>query len=170
MRLRVSSLQKDSGFVTSDIQSDHSWITAVAPRRLDCGSNGLRRRITLLSLPTRCIIDNMRGTKSFLQFAVVAGFIVSSISIFAQEVPAQSSVHGISETLRSGDSAAALSDQGNDTAARQQATPFDAAAATQAWLDSVPLEKRETPDAYFEGGYWLLFWIFFVPVQFPFLF
>ena len=158
MRLRVSSLQKDSGFVTSDIQSDHSWITAVAPRRLDCGSNGLRRRITLLSLPTRCIIDNMRGTKSFLQFAVVAGFIVSSISIFAQEVPAQSSVHGISETLRSGDSAAALSDQGNDTAARQQATPFDAAAATQAWLDSVPLEKRETSDAYFEGGYWLLLW------------
>src|SRR5215471_18179078 len=104
----------------------------------------------------------MRVTKSLLQFAVVAGFTVWSMPLFAEETPAQSSVHGISETLRSGDSAAALSDQGNDSPARQQATPLDAAAATQAWLDSVPKEKREKSDAYFEGGYWLLLWDYLV--------
>ncbi len=38
--------------------------------------------------------------------------------------------------------------------------PFDPAAATQAWLATVPPEKREKSDAYFEGGYWLILWNF----------
>jgi Zn-dependent protease with chaperone function len=33
---------------------------------------------------------------------------------------------------------------------------LDPAAATQAWLATVPRDKREKSDAYFEGGYWLL--------------
>jgi STE24 endopeptidase len=37
---------------------------------------------------------------------------------------------------------------------------FDPAAATQAWLDTVPAEKRKQSDAYFEGGYWLILWNF----------
>ena len=37
---------------------------------------------------------------------------------------------------------------------------FDPAAATQAWLDTVPADKREKSDRYFEGGYWLLLWNF----------
>ena len=37
---------------------------------------------------------------------------------------------------------------------------FDPAAATQAWLDSVPADKRAKSDAYFEGGYWLILWNF----------
>jgi STE24 endopeptidase len=37
---------------------------------------------------------------------------------------------------------------------------FDPAAATQAWLDTVPLEQRAKSDAYFEGGYWLILWDF----------
>lgn len=36
----------------------------------------------------------------------------------------------------------------------------DAAAATRAWLDTVPADKRARSDAYFEGGYWLLLWNF----------
>ena len=36
----------------------------------------------------------------------------------------------------------------------------DPAAATKAWLDTVPAEKRARSDAYFEGGYWLLLWNF----------
>jgi STE24 endopeptidase len=36
----------------------------------------------------------------------------------------------------------------------------DPAAATQAWLATVPREKREKSDAYFEGGYWLILWNF----------
>jgi STE24 endopeptidase len=37
---------------------------------------------------------------------------------------------------------------------------FDPAAATQAWLASVPAQKRAKSDAYFEGGYWLILWNF----------
>jgi STE24 endopeptidase len=37
---------------------------------------------------------------------------------------------------------------------------LDPAAATQAWLATVPQEKREKSDAYFEGGYWLILWNF----------
>src|SRR5436190_7361153 len=96
--------------------------------------------------------------KFLLRFAVVAGFIAWSTPVFAQEVPAQTSAPVVSETPTSGDTAAAVGHQGNDSPVRQQATPLDAAAATQAWLDSIPREKREKSDAYFEGGYWLLVW------------
>jgi STE24 endopeptidase len=41
---------------------------------------------------------------------------------------------------------------------------FDPAAATAAWLNTVPADKREKSDAYFEGGYWLLLWDFLVSV------
>jgi STE24 endopeptidase len=50
----------------------------------------------------------------------------------------------------------------NDSPALQQSTHLDPAAATQAWLDSVPQDKREKSDAYFEGGYWLLLWDYVV--------
>src|SRR5437016_11537675 len=40
--------------------------------------------------------------------------------------------------------------------------PFDPAEATKAWLATVPADKREKSDAYFEGGYWLLLWNFLV--------
>src|ERR1041384_3571049 len=36
----------------------------------------------------------------------------------------------------------------------------DPGAATKAWLDSVPADKRASSDAYFEGGYWLILWNF----------
>jgi Zn-dependent protease with chaperone function len=36
----------------------------------------------------------------------------------------------------------------------------DPAAATRAWLETVPADKRARSDAYFEGGYWLLLWEF----------
>ena len=35
-----------------------------------------------------------------------------------------------------------------------------AEAATQAYLDTVPADKRARSDAYFEGGYWLILWRF----------
>src|SRR6267378_4292209 len=41
---------------------------------------------------------------------------------------------------------------------------FDPAAATQAWLATVPADKRAKSDAYFEGGYWLILWNFLVNV------
>ena len=39
---------------------------------------------------------------------------------------------------------------------------FDPAAATKAWLDTVPADKRAKSDAYFKGGYWLLLWDFLI--------
>src|SRR5947199_7922892 len=42
----------------------------------------------------------------------------------------------------------------------QNPSTFDPAAATHAWLDTVPADKRAKSDAYFEGGYWLILWNF----------
>ena len=39
---------------------------------------------------------------------------------------------------------------------------MDPAAATQAWLASIPADQRARSDAYFEGGYWLLLWDFLI--------
>ncbi len=93
----------------------------------------------------------MRVNKLSLSFAIVAGFIVAASPIFSEKLPAQTSVQAISNT-------ATFSSPPDDSPATQQVTPLDPAAATQAWLDSVPKEKREKSDAYFEGGYWLLLW------------
>ena len=41
-------------------------------------------------------------------------------------------------------------------------TVTDPAAATRAWLETVPADKRERSDAYFEGGYWLILWNYLV--------
>src|SRR6266700_3122555 len=46
------------------------------------------------------------------------------------------------------------------TAPMQTAKSFDPAAATQAWLATVPADTRKKSDAYFEGGYWLILWNF----------
>src|SRR5437588_1477197 len=46
----------------------------------------------------------------------------------------------------------------------EKAKWFDPAAATQAWLATVPADKRAKSDAYFEGGYWLILWNFLVIV------
>ena len=46
----------------------------------------------------------------------------------------------------------------------EKAKRFDPAAATQAWLATVPADKRAKSDAYFEGGYWLILWNFLVIV------
>lgn len=45
-------------------------------------------------------------------------------------------------------------------AAAQASAHFDAAVATQAWLNTVPASAHARSDAYFEGGYWLMLWDF----------
>ncbi|HSR09235.1 MAG TPA: M48 family metallopeptidase [Bryobacteraceae bacterium] len=45
-------------------------------------------------------------------------------------------------------------------AAPPPATNFDAVAATNAYLATVPADKKARSDAYFEGGYWLILWDF----------
>jgi STE24 endopeptidase len=38
----------------------------------------------------------------------------------------------------------------------------DPAAATRAWLDTIPPDEKARSDAYFEGSYWLILWNFLV--------
>src|SRR5205809_2553607 len=80
------------------------------------------------------------------------------MSVLSDETPAQTPI----QSPTSGDTAGKFSGSSNDSPALQQSTPLAPAAATQAWLDSVPREKRERSDAYFEGGYWLLLWNYLV--------
>jgi Zn-dependent protease with chaperone function len=48
-----------------------------------------------------------------------------------------------------------------DIPAAAQPTPnFDVTAATDAWLATVPPDKKARSDSYFEGGYWLQLWDF----------
>jgi len=49
---------------------------------------------------------------------------------------------------------------GASAEAQQNVHLLDPAAATQAWLGTVPRNEREKSDTYFEGGYWLILWNF----------
>src|SRR5215471_12222902 len=84
--------------------------------------------------------------------------MASSMSVLSDETPAQTPI----QSGTSGDTANKFGGAGNDSTALQQSTPLDPAAATKAWLDSVPQDKREKSDAYFEGGYWLILWNYVV--------
>ena len=46
------------------------------------------------------------------------------------------------------------------TTTTETSRSLDPAAATRAWLETVPADKRAKSDAYFEGGYWLILWNF----------
>ena len=96
--------------------------------------------------------------KALLPIAIVTGLVISSMSVLSDETPAQTSI----QSATSGASADKISGTGNDSPALQQSTSLDPAAATRAWLDSVPQEKREKSDAFFEGGYWLILWNYLV--------
>jgi len=76
------------------------------------------------------------------------------MSALSAQTPVQTTI----QSATPGDTAGKSSDPGNDLLVVQQPTPLDPASATQAWLDSVPQDKREKSDAYFEGGYWFLLW------------
>jgi Zn-dependent protease with chaperone function len=96
--------------------------------------------------------------KLFLPIATLTGLVIASMSVSFGETSAQTAI----QNATPGDTPGKSSDPGNDSPVVQQPTPLDPAVATQAWLDSVPQDKREKSDAYFEGGYWLLLWNYLV--------
>ena len=55
------------------------------------------------------------------------------------------------------------------TNAPKTVASLDPAAATRAWLETVPAGKRARSDAYFEGGYWLILWNFLLGAAISFL-
>src|SRR4051812_11549826 len=46
----------------------------------------------------------------------------------------------------------------------QPGKPFDPVAATNAYLATLPANKRAASDAYFEGGYWITLWTALIQV------
>ena len=95
--------------------------------------------------------------KFLLPIAVATGLVVSAMSALSDETPAQTPV----QSTTPGDGGGKVGGLDYDSPALQHST-LDPAAATKAWLDSVPQDKREKSDAYFEGGYWLLLWDYVV--------
>jgi STE24 endopeptidase len=86
---------------------------------------------------------------------------VASTAISARDNPAPSPCPAISESVDQPGRAAGVTDPGySSPAASETARSFDPAAATHAWLATVPADKRKKSDAYFEGGYWLILWNF----------
>jgi len=79
----------------------------------------------------------------------------------AQDVPVRTASPAISYKVSSFVRAAPVNNPGfSSTATGRDVNAFDPAAATLAWLESVPSNQREKSDAYFEGGYWLILWTF----------
>ena len=109
----------------------------------------------------RFVFVGMHMKRSLLCAAIVIGLLASK-PILGGETQPQNSNAAIAETTASPDTAATLARRSDNSPVAQQATSLDPAAATQAWLDSVPQEKREKSDAYFEGGYWLILWDYLV--------
>src|SRR5712691_10787909 len=66
-------------------------------------------------------------------------------------------------------SAAASEEQLPVPSAAQASDHFDPLAATNAYLATVPPDKKARSDAYFEGGYWLLLWDFLASAAVSFL-
>jgi STE24 endopeptidase len=95
-------------------------------------------------------------TNFFIVIAIVGGLATAWLSGVSAKIPPHSS------------SASSVNVKGAFTASTaesptlEQSAGFDPARATQAWLNSVPRDKREKSDAYFEGGYWLLLWDYLV--------
>jgi STE24 endopeptidase len=89
-------------------------------------------------------------TRLFILIQAIVISAMALMSLSAQENVAQSASPEISERVIS-----PVDHSGHDLRAE-----FDPAAATKAWLDSIPGDQRQKSNAYFEGGYWLILWNF----------
>jgi STE24 endopeptidase len=96
--------------------------------------------------------------KLLLPIAIVAALMISSRSVLADATPTRTSIQSATLDAKANEN----SGPSKESPALQQSTSLDPAAATQAWLNSVPQDKRDKSDAYFEGGYWLLLWNYLV--------
>src|SRR6202011_328743 len=92
-----------------------------------------------------------------MQFRLIVA-LLGFVSILPIPLAAQVSPEATSSPAATALPATTLA-PGAATSAANSA-PFDPAAATAAWIATVPAEKRAKSDAYFEGGYWLILWDF----------
>ena len=104
---------------------------------------------------------DVRVSIRLISFVLAAWLVVASTAISAQDNPAPSASPAIFENADQTGRAAGVTDPGySSPAASETAKSFDPVSATQAWLATVPADKRRKSDAYFEGGYWLILWNF----------
>jgi STE24 endopeptidase len=103
------------------------------------------------------VTDGMPVKKFLVLIALLAGLVVSSMPALPGETFAQTSTQLGTSSDPTGKERGPINNSPD-----LQSAPLDPAAATQAWLDSVPQDKREKSDAYFEGGYWLILWNYLV--------
>jgi STE24 endopeptidase len=101
--------------------------------------------------------------RTMIQVSILILLVVTSVMTLmpasAQENPAQTASPAMSEKVNRFERAARVNDPGySSTATAGDTSSFDPAAATRAWLDSVPRNQREKSNSYFEGGYWLILW------------
>jgi STE24 endopeptidase len=93
--------------------------------------------------------------KKFLVLTAIGlALLATLMRVLSSETPAQTSSAGSGHTAKFSRS--------GDSPALEESTGLAPAAATQAWLDSVPQDKWEKSNAYFEGGYWLILWNYLV--------
>jgi STE24 endopeptidase len=103
---------------------------------------------------------DVRVSIRLISFVLAAWLVVASTAISAQDNPPPSA-SPISENADQTGRAAGVTDPGySSRAASETAKSFDPVSATQAWLATVPADKRKKSDAYFEGDYWLILWNF----------
>src|SRR5437667_12836 len=102
-------------------------------------------------------------TKSPILILLSLGVVSALMSVGGLASPAETAPPAISEKSSSVEPRAGINDSGlSSPAGIVNTKSFDPAAATKAWLATVPQEKRQKSDRYFEGGYWLLLWNFLV--------
>src|SRR5438552_14903086 len=100
-------------------------------------------------------------TNSSILILLAAGCIIAPALTYAQANATPTVSRAFPDRVSSSDRAAGASDPGyRAAAASENVQSLDPAAATQAWLATMPRAQREKSDAYFEGGYWLILWNF----------
>jgi Zn-dependent protease with chaperone function len=98
-------------------------------------------------------------TKPSISILLAVSSAMTLMPASAQESPARTLSPAGAEDVSPFPPAAGVYDPGySSTPTPGDAKPLDPAAATQAWLDSVPRDQRKRSNAYFEGGYWLILW------------
>jgi STE24 endopeptidase len=104
-------------------------------------------------------------TRPWTLILLIAASAMTLASASAQESQTQTASAGISAKVNLVNGGVGIADPGSGSSGTAKGKELlDPAAATQAWLDSVPRDQREKSDAYFEGGYWLILWNFLLVV------
>src|SRR5712691_8098216 len=105
-------------------------------------------------------------TRQFLLIIGLLFILVASAATAELQTPNASQPSLPSATTRS---AVAAEEQFPVPSAAQASDHFDPLTATNAYLATVPPDKKARSDAYFEGGYWLLLWDFLASAAVYFL-